>query len=76
LSYFVVNRREPQSPEGNYRRAKLTVALGPLVPAGRAGWLSIEVESVDIDGRPMYRFISATNHDLAFKVYAEEVSME
>lgn len=68
--------KEPKSPEGNYRRAKLTVALGPLMPAGRAGWVSIKTDSIDSDGRPMFRFISATNHDLVFNVYAEEVSNE
>ena len=71
-----MNRNEPKPPEGNYRRAKLTVSLGPLMPAGRVGWLSDEVETLDADGRPMFRFISATNHDLVFKVYAEEVSTE
>ncbi len=46
------------------------------MPAGKIGWLSADVETIDADGKPMFRFISATNHDLVFKVYAEEVIIE
>jgi hypothetical protein len=71
-----MNRTEPKTPEGKYYRAKLTAPLGPLMPAGKIGWLSADVETIDADGKPMFRFISATNHDLVFKVYAEEVIIE
>lgn len=69
-------RKELPPPEGNYRRAKLLVSLGPLVPVGRVGWLSEEVETIDEQGNVLYRFVSATNHDMAFKVYLDEVAIE
>ncbi|MGF7218789.1 hypothetical protein GGR92_004968 [Spirosoma lacussanchae] len=70
-----MKRTEPPPPEGNYRRAKLNVPLGPLMPAGREGWVSQSAEETDEAGQPMLRFISATNHDLVFKVYANEVTL-
>ncbi|CCH03537.1 hypothetical protein FAES_pFAES01043 (plasmid) [Fibrella aestuarina BUZ 2] len=66
----------PKPPEGNYRRAKLLVRLGALVPAGREGWVSEKPINQERQGRVMYEFVSATNHDLTFKVYAEEVELQ
>jgi hypothetical protein len=68
-------RQLDKPPEGNYRRAKLLVRLGALMPAGREGWVSEEAIEQDKEGCNMYKFISATNHDLTFKVYAEEVKI-
>ena len=69
-------KRQPlQPPEGNYRRARLLVRLGTLMPPGREGWVSEEVIEQDKEGHTMYKFISATNYDLAFKVYADEVDI-
>jgi hypothetical protein len=68
-------RQSTNPPEGNYRRAKLLVRLGALMPTGREGWLSEEIICQDKEGRSMYKFISVTNHDLTFKVYADEVEI-
>lgn len=70
-----MRRTEPPPPEGNFRRAKLNIRLGPLMPAGKEGWVSLQAEETDKNGRSMFRFISVTNHDLVFSVYAEEITL-
>lgn len=69
-------KRQPlKPPVGNYQQARLLVQLGALMPAGREGWVAEEAIDQDKKGRNLYKFISATNHDLAFKVYADEVEI-
>lgn len=62
-----------QPPDGYYQKARLKVRLGVLVPAGKEGWVSVVSIGQDAEGRSLFRFLLAANHDLAFKVYAEEI---
>ena len=63
------------SPEGNYRRARLIVRLGVLMPAGKDGWVAVDEWLQDSEGRTRWRFVSGTNHDLVFKIYPDEVEI-
>jgi len=63
------------SPEGNYRQARLIVRLGVLMPAGKEGWVAMDELLKDSEGRTMWRFVSGTNHDLIFRIYPDEIEI-
>lgn len=63
-------------PGDGYRRARLIVKLGPLLPVGKEGWIKVENEKHPGQGiKQAFRFVSATNHDLVFRVYADEIEL-
>ncbi|RYF51667.1 MAG: hypothetical protein EOO39_42965 [Cytophagaceae bacterium] len=63
-------------PGDGYQRVRLLVRLGPLMPVGKEGWAKAESKQCPMQaGKRAFRFVSATNHDLVFKVYAEEIEL-
>lgn len=66
------------SPPGEgWQRVRLTIKLGPSLPAATEGWaIANKREPIDVGLGPLsYRFVTLTNYEVAFQVYADEIEV-